>query len=239
MSVRLLRGTSEDAVIPFVIPSSDRGPEPPSAENFHAPEAAACIAPDSEKEAEAILSAAQQEAALLVAQAREQTAELETAARRQGLEQAQQMVEELVSQRVDEAVSDLRERLRETLQEIETLRSRVLMQTERELVQLALDIARKIIRHEITTEPAIALTLTRVALEKLRSRNIARVRLHPEDVRYLRGQQLLTEGTVELIEDTAIGRGGCIVQSERGEMDARIETQLALMQRELLDMEED
>lgn len=67
------------------------------------------------------------------------------------------------------------------------------------------------------------------------------VRVCPEDAQVLR--QTLSEGTwlapvraeLEIVADVSIARGGCILHSDYGQIDASIPTQMAELERVLLD----
>lgn len=233
MSVRLLRGISETAFTPFIIPSMEWSADQESVASADVLLRGQSSAPAPEHQAEFILADAQQEAALLLEETRARIAALEAEARARGLESAQQIINEQIQERVGNACAELRERMGEALREIDSLRARIVAESEQDLVELSLQIARKIIRQELTTSPEIIQTLTRVALAQLNSRTVARVRLHPEDARYLRQWSASERGSIEIIEDGAIERGGCVVQSERGTMDARIETQLTVIRDQL------
>ena len=96
-----------------------------------------------------------------------------------------------------------------------------------ELVELALDIAKKIVGREVTIDREIALTLVKVSLEKLHNRARAQVHLHPEDFAYVEShrEKLDFHGSLEIIEDRSISVGGCLIHTETGDIDARIESQ--------------
>jgi len=77
-----------------------------------------------------------------------------------------------------------------------------------------------------------------VALSRLHSRAYAKVRLHPEDYQYLTAhrQRLRADSSIELVEDSSVSLGGCIVQTEMGDIDARIEQQFAEIERGFLEV---
>lgn len=187
---------------------------------------------DAPPDTNEILVAAQAEAARTVAEAQANAAEIERAARERGRAEAQAVAQT----ELNLSVEDLRAKLAASLDELDGLRARMVAHTELELVRLSLEIAKKIVRREVKVDHEVALTLARVALARLHSRATATVRLHPDDFAYVstNRERLGSEGAVEIVADRSVGQGGCIVQSELGEIDGRIEQQFAEVERDFL-----
>jgi flagellar assembly protein FliH len=118
-------------------------------------------------------------------------------------------------------------RYRESILELGRLRSSVYAQVEREVVKLAIEVARKIVHREIQVDKAIIQTLVRVALSHVSEKSAMTVRLNPVDYSFLleqRNELSENEGCeISLLSDKSIERGGCLVQTECGDIDARIE----------------
>jgi flagellar assembly protein FliH len=102
-------------------------------------------------------------------------------------------------------------------------------QVEREVVRLAVEVARKIVHREIQADPEVIQTLVKVALDRVSGRSVVTVRVNPIDYNFLLDKQrgwAQEEGAaheVTLMADKAIERGGCLVQTDCGDVDARIE----------------
>lgn len=201
----------------------------PAAQNPVATDAA-------QQEVAALLDEARVEADGIIAEAERRAAEIEQMARERGSVEGRNLATEEVAAKVAQEVEPLRDRLSSTISEINSLYSSVAARAERDLVRLAIEISKKIVQREVTVDAEIALTLARVALTRLHSRTLARVHLHPDDHAYVtaRREALEANGAVELIEDRSVGRGGCLVSTEMGELDARIEQQFAEVERGLL-----
>ena len=101
---------------------------------------------------------------------------------------------------------------------------------EAQLVELALAIARQVVRRELKTDPAQILSLVRetVNLLPVAARDV-RIFLHPEDAALVRERlaPATTGRAWSIAEDPMLTRGGCRVTSETGQIDARLEAQLA------------
>jgi flagellar assembly protein FliH len=130
-------------------------------------------------------------------------------------------------------------RLGETLEELASLRQTFLQQSERQLVQLALAVGRRIVRREIAADEELLMALARVALDKLGEAGQATIRLHPEDFARAsaRGADRWEAAHVTVVADAAVSRGGCLVESPFGFVDASIDAQFQELARVLLDGE--
>jgi flagellar assembly protein FliH len=127
-------------------------------------------------------------------------------------------------------------RLTETLEELTTLREQMIHQTERQMVQLALAIARRIVHREVSIDQDLLIAMARVALERLGDSAQVTVRLSPEDFEAtsaVRSSQW-TGTHVTVVADARVGRGGCRVESEFGAMDAGVDGQIHEIARALL-----
>lgn len=105
-----------------------------------------------------------------------------------------------------------------------------------ELVNLAMTIAQHMVRREIRTNPGeiVAVVREAVAVLPTTSRTI-RVYLHPDDATLLKGALSISEqGAWELVEDPALTRGGCRLETENAQLDASIEKRLATVVAELM-----
>ncbi len=105
-----------------------------------------------------------------------------------------------------------------------------------ELVMLAITIAKHMVRREIKTDPGeiVAVVREAVALLPTTSRSI-KLSLHPEDVALLKESLSISEhGGWALVEDPALTRGGCRLETESAQLDASIETRLAAVVAKLM-----
>jgi flagellar biosynthesis/type III secretory pathway protein FliH len=115
-------------------------------------------------------------------------------------------------------------------------RDRLLAGAEREVVAIALAVARKVIGRALG-EDAVAELAAR-ALEEARERREVLLRVNPADGPAVRGHEprlaaILLHGPLELREDPAVPPGAAIVETEAGRVDASLDTQLDLLARAL------
>ena len=108
---------------------------------------------------------------------------------------------------------------------------------EDQLVQLALTVAKHLVRRELRMDPSQVIAIIRetVALLPASARDV-RVHLHPEDAAVVR-EKLATptgERVWTVIEDPVLGRGGCRVTTDTAQIDARLETRIGTVVSALL-----
>lgn len=108
---------------------------------------------------------------------------------------------------------------------------------EDQLVQLALTVAKHLVRRELRMDPSQVIAIIRetVALLPASARDV-RVHLHPEDVAVVR-EKLATptgERVWTVVEDPVLGRGGCRVTTDTAQIDARLETRIGTVVSALL-----
>lgn len=102
-----------------------------------------------------------------------------------------------------------------------------------ELLSLLMLVCRELLGREVATDPAIVEHTLGKALESLRGATRVTARLHPDDIEWLRGTAADVAAGVELLPDPSLERGECLLDSERGSIDATWETQLRLVREAL------
>jgi flagellar assembly protein FliH len=113
-------------------------------------------------------------------------------------------------------------------------------EVERELLTLAMALARQIVRRELKTDPTQIIGIIREAIAALpvATRDV-RVHLHPEDAAVVKQHLAPTENerAWTIIEDPVMARGGCQITTNTSRIDARLETRLGSILSELLGTE--
>lgn len=126
-------------------------------------------------------------------------------------------------------------RLAATIDEIASLRQGVMRRAERELVRLAVAIAERILRREIDADRELLLVMARVAVERLGENATATIHLNPYDFEAAIARREPDAGkAVDIVADANIPRGGCLVKSAYGSIDASIDAQIRELSRALL-----
>lgn len=110
-----------------------------------------------------------------------------------------------------------------------TERTRAVQGAELAVVELAMDIAHKIVNMQVEVEPSIVIEVCRGAIRKAFNREHLTVLAHPDDLAVLRthGPEMAREmGGVkhlDFIEERRLERGSVIVRTPAGEIDASFE----------------
>lgn len=161
-------------------------------------------------------------------QLRRQQAEIERNAYETGFRKGEQDGRTAARQQTEPLMATLEA----TLAELDGVRNRLRQHMEREVVELALHVARKVIHHELSVSEDAILCVVKEAMGHLQDPGQIAIRLNPEDLKRIRGAGegmktvLEHHENIQFEEDSAIECGGCYIQTEYGEIDARIEEQL-------------
>jgi flagellar assembly protein FliH len=150
---------------------------------------------------------------------------------REGLQQAQQSLEEQLSierAKVADAIRDFARKTHEYYSRAEI-----------EMVHLSLAIATKILHREAQVDRMLVAALVKVALEKLQHGTSASVRVRPEEVadwnRYFEGN---TNGEirVEVKPDSSVAAHNCILETELGTTELGLDAQLKEIEQGFFDL---
>jgi flagellar assembly protein FliH len=159
-------------------------------------------------------------------------ASLEREAFAKGYEQGERAGAEAGAKRAEAMLR----RLSQTLDELADVRRAMILQTERQMVQLAMAIAKRVVRREVAIDRDLTLTMARVALDRLGDSTSVTVHLHPDDFNATAaGREALHAGSrVTVVADPGMSRGGCRVESDFGYVDASVDAQFQELARALL-----
>lgn len=150
--------------------------------------------------------------------------EAEAAGRAAGLAAAQRQIDARVRQ-----LDELTGALSTALGALSRPLAHVDDEVHGQIVELAIAIARGLMRRELRADPSQIIGIVRetVALLPASARGV-RVLLHPEDAALVR-ERLPAGGPEQawsIVEDPVLARGDCRVQTEYAQIDARIESRL-------------
>lgn len=198
---------------------------------------------DAQAEAERIVQEARDEAARLGAEAQRNAevvhAHAYTKGYAEGVAQARDEAEAAADARAEEHVAALRADVAAFCEALVAEQARAWGAAERELRALALEIAERVIRAEVSVNPQVVLKITKQCLRRLEGEPNVRIRVNPAEVERLREHRdellAMFEGlrNVEITEDRRVGIGGVQIETDAETVDARIETQLGEIARAL------
>ena len=156
---------------------------------------------------------------------------------RQAYESGFREGEAAARQSAESQVREAVEKLAATVVEVAATRSDVMRRAEADMVRLSVEIARRILHRELSLDTSALEALIRAALEKLRSQEVYRVRVHPGHEQLVRAclQQIGRDPDIEVVSDASQPRGGAVFEISRGSLDASVETQLREIEHGLAD----
>ena len=190
-----------------------------------------------EDAARAIIEDANEQASALISAARQEAETIRTSAYQEGREAS---LDELEVEKTAFA-----ERLTQIEADVERRVQEFWAAMEPELLKLAVDIAGKIVYQEIARNDEFVLANIKAALQQLRDRHDLKIHVNPVDYEFVREHKdeiaSSCDGvrSIEIIEDRRVGRGGSLIESSNGHLDARLDTQLGEVERALLEAAHD
>jgi flagellar assembly protein FliH len=116
-------------------------------------------------------------------------------------------------------------RLHTLVEGLEQALTRMDAEVAEELLALAIELARQMVRRELAARPEGIVDVVREALQQL-PQNHALIHLHPSDATLVRdylGEQLAHVGH-RLVEDERVSPGGCRIEAAGSQVDATVHT---------------
>lgn len=175
-----------------------------------------------------------------VAQLRARIAELSGAIEgqaRQAYEAGFRAAEAAAREKAAAEVKAVVEKLAATITEVAGTRAETMRRAEADTVRLAIEIARRILHRELSIDNSALEALVKAALAKLQAQEVYRVRVHPAQENLVRHclEQTGRGQSIEVVKDPVQPPGGAVFEVSRGSLDASVETQLAEIERGLID----
>lgn len=122
--------------------------------------------------------------------------------------------------------------LKKAMDELTTVRTAMLDKHREQILEILILIAEKVIHRQVQLSPDIIMDTVKSASAHLMETEEIRVRLHPSDFEYIReienilAKKLKNRKNVNILEDSSMGRGGVIIETEFGDIDATIKSQI-------------
>jgi flagellar assembly protein FliH len=209
------RELGEDMPTEHFTPLDHRQPDPPDREEIRDPQSTQDEASPQQQTPSAI----------------DHQRELE-AAFRQGREDALHEAREQLGH-----ASDM---LAQTLEEVSRLRGSLLQNSSNDMLRLVMSIVRQILHAETSVNPQVVIDTIGRALSMAVRSDYYHVRVNPADLEIVTDHKPLFLASINGLknlsfqQDPDVARGGCLLESEIGDVDATIEGQLDQIHRSLL-----
>ncbi len=196
------------------------------------------IKADAEKEAQDIVNKAQAEAQEIIAKAHSEENEIRDSAYRKGYDEGQKSG-------YNDGQSELNrliERVHKIVESVMNRREEILRDTEQQIVDLVILMTRKIVKIISENQKGVVLSNVLSALKKVKTRCNVIIRVNIEDLKLTSehtGEFIKRVEAVQgitVIEDSSVDKGGCVVETDFGAIDARIASQLGELENKILEI---
>ena len=193
---------------------------------------------EAEEEGRAVVEEAEKRVAELEATAGARLEAAEREAAKKGREEGH---EEGYKEGVAEA-ERLVGRLHVILDRAMEKRAEILQETEAQVIELVLLVARKVVKVISENQKSVVIQNIQQALRKLKTKSDVVVRVNLADLQlateHVKDFVQLTENAkkMQIVEDSTVDRGGCVIETDFGEIDARISSQLSELEERILDV---
>ena len=148
-----------------------------------------------------------------------------------GLEQGLQKADE-VANNFDRAIADIIEQ-----------RERIFEESRQNILQLVMKISRKVTSDAVSIDPEVTIGMINGVIDTLVDRSRLKIKVNPNHLpiveqnlqQFLKGSSTIKELTFEA--DPRVTSGGCFIETPTGDIDARLESQLDVIEETLLNSE--
>jgi type III secretion system HrpE/YscL family protein len=152
---------------------------------------------------------------------------------------AEQTAENIRHESYEKGREEAETELLENILAIRDERARNFANIEQEVLRLAVKIAEKIIGEEIKLDESTRGEIVLNALRHTRQQEMLTVRVNAGDLSLLENMRDKIDSFgrakfIDFVADQAVKSGGCIIESASGMIDARLETQLRILEKSLL-----
>jgi flagellar assembly protein FliH len=200
-------------------------------------------------EAQTLTQKAGEEAGRIIAEANDKAKQIEAEAKaasearlKEAEEEGRRTGHEAGYEEGTAEVERLIARTKVMLERAQEKRGEILAESEQEIIDLVLLIARKIIKVITENQKTVIVSNVVEALRKVKDKGNVTIRVNMSDVQltteHIKEFIQLVEGSksIQVAEDSSVDQGGCIIETDFGEIDARIASQLAELESKILEI---
>ncbi len=183
---------------------------------------------EQSQEGENILSKAKEDAAEIIRQANEESTKIKGQARQEGFEAGR-----------DEGYNEGREEIKSMIERLHSIiavtikeREKILINSERQIMNLVLTMVKKIVKKLTQEDSKVVINNVKEALSLIRGAMMVYIHVNRGDFDFVSRHKneliKLIEGMpeVKILEDPSVDKGGVYIETDIGEIDAKIGTQL-------------
>jgi flagellar assembly protein FliH len=139
-------------------------------------------------------------------------------------------------------VDRLVERTQAVLERAQDKRAEILAETEQQIIDLVLLISRKVIKVISENQRSVVISNVVQALRKVKDRGNIIIKVNLMDLKLTSEhtkefiQKVEGVKSLQIVEDSTVDPGGCVIETDFGEIDARISSQLTELENKILEL---
>lgn len=171
----------------------------------------------------------------------EESENLKFEAKEQGYQDGYEFGRKEAEGRIELEYSGLIEQAKNLLDQAFEQKENIISEAEPFLLELSTAIASQIIKQELTDYPDKFVGLIKQHILRIKEREYVSVCVHPDDYEFMQSQraQLVAvvngETEIKINPDPSVSQKGCVIRTEFGSVDARIDIQIEEMKKLILD----
>ncbi|MBO2945757.1 flagellar assembly protein FliH [Paenibacillus sp. F411] len=190
--------------------------------------------------AEQLLSQAQEQIAVWWEERRSQDESIAEGARAEGFQQGYEAGSLKAQQEMNELLQQAAQEAQGVLSQAYSAKEELIQEAEPFLVELSCSVAEKIVDHQLTLEPDFVLKLIRKNLARKKEKGMISLCVAPSQFAFVHAAReelalsVDSQAELQVLPDSTVTDLGCVIRSSFGSVDARIDTQLSEIKKELI-----
>lgn len=199
---------------------------------------ASVIKSDAQAQADEIIANAKSEAEKIIQDARLEEQKIKDDAKQDGFKQGHDDGYSAGESEIERLV----ERLRKMVEALMLRREEILKETEQQIVELVILMTRKVVKIISETQKTAIMSNVLAALKKVKSRGNVILHVNLEDLKLAAAnadefiKRVENIQGITVVEDSTVEKGGCVVETDFGAVDARISSQLSELEEKIMEI---
>lgn len=199
---------------------------------------ASVIKSDAQAQADEIIANAKSEAEKIIQDARLEEQKIKNDAKQDGFKQGHDDGYSAGESEIERLV----ERLRKMVEALMLRREEILKETEQQIVELVILMTRKVVKIISETQKTAIMSNVLAALKKVKSRGNVILHVNLEDLKLASAnadefiKRVENIQGITVVEDSTVEKGGCVVETDFGAIDARISSQLSELEEKIMEI---
>lgn len=199
---------------------------------------ASVIKSDAQSQADEIIANAKSEAEKIIQDAHLEEQKIRDDAKQDGFKQGHDDGYSAGESEIERLV----ERLRKMVEALMLRREEILKETEQQIVELVILMTRKVVKIISETQKTAIMSNVLAALKKVKSRGNVILHVNLEDLKLASAnadefiKRVENIQGITVVEDSTVEKGGCVVETDFGAIDARISSQLSELEEKIMEI---